>query len=47
MIAIRLFNLYTKNNDFQNMSRMSVKLEKNFGFPEYALYSIEATYLYS
>lgn len=46
-IASRLFQLYLKNNDFQNMNKMCVKLEKNFGFKEYALYSIESTYLYS
>ena len=46
-IAIRLFNQYSKSNDYQNMNKMSVKLEKNFGYKEYALYSIQSTYMFS
>lgn len=45
MLAVKLFNAYTKNNDYQNMNKMSVKLYRDFGLQEYQLASIESTYL--
>lgn len=31
MLVVKLFNAYTKNNDYQNMNKISVKLYRDFG----------------
>jgi hypothetical protein len=39
-VAIRLFSLYTFQNEYQKMSGMASKIEKAFGEKEFGLYSI-------
>lgn len=46
-MALRLFNLYTYQNEYQKMSGMASKIEKTFAEKEFALYSIQALYMHS
>ena len=46
-VAIRLFSLYTFQNEYQKMSGMASKIEKAFGEKEFGLYSIQALYMFS
>jgi DNA-binding SARP family transcriptional activator len=39
-LAQKLFNAYTQSNSYQKMSSMSSLIEKQFGHPDHALYSI-------
>ena len=45
--AIRLFGLYTFQNEYQKMSAMASKIEKSFGEKEFGLFSIQALYMFS
>lgn len=47
ILASKMFQLYTYQNDYQKMSSTATQLEKLLGKPEYALYSIQALYLNS
>jgi hypothetical protein len=44
-MAIKLFNLYTYQNEYQKMSGRASTIEKSFGEKEFGLYSIQALYM--